>query len=110
MKRIPDDVNNTKRLGGLYGQLFERYVLRVLEDAFPGKVRKISESDFPGNADCLVYFPGKVLVIEIKSEHFVAIQHYRLMDIKERRLEIENAGVRKGRIPIYSPIPRRLEL
>jgi len=105
-KHLPDDFNSPERLGGLYGQLFERYIMRLLETAFGDRVIKISESDFPGNADCLINFPGKVLVVEIKSEHFVAAQHYKLMNIQERRSEIENAGVQKGIRQIESTIRR----
>ena len=105
-RRLPDDFNSPERLGGLYGQLFERYTMRILETSFHDQVIKISEADFPGNADCLIYFPGKVLVVEIKSEHFVAAQHCKLMNIQERRSEIENAGVKKGISQIESTIKR----
>ena len=102
--RLPDGFNKLKRLGGLYGQLFERYVMYILKTAFSGRVVKISESDFPGNADCLIYFPGKVLVVEIKSEHFVATRHCGLMTIQERRSEIGNRGILKGIHQIESTI------
>ena len=103
-KLLPDDFNSPKRVGGLYGQLFESYIMRLLEAAFGDRVIKISEEEYPGNADCLIYFPGKVLVVEIKSEHFVTAQHYRLMNIQERKLEIENVGVKKGIRQIESTI------
>lgn len=103
-KRLPEDFNRPIRVGGLYGQLFERYIMRLLETTFGDRVVKISENKFPGNADCLIYFPGKVLVVEIKSEHFVTAQHYRLMNIQERKTEIKNVGFKKGISQIKSTI------
>jgi hypothetical protein len=94
--RLESRFCHIKRLGGLYGELFERYVLSVFESAFPGRVVKISESEFPGNADCLICFPGKVVIVEIKSGHFAIASHYKLMTIQERVSELQDIGISKA--------------
>lgn len=103
-KRLPDTFNSVRRVGGLYGQVFEKYVQHLLETTFPERVVKIPENDLPGNADFLIFFPGKIVVVEAKSEHFVAKHHYKLMTIQERRSEIESVGLKKAVRQIESTI------
>jgi len=96
--------NIIKRLGGMYGQVFEKYVLKLLEEVFADRFIKIPEDKYPGNADCLVLFSDKVLVIEIKSNHFAAIQHYKQKIIEEYQSEISAAGFKKGISQLKSTI------
>jgi len=103
-RRLDPRFCDIKRLGGLYGELFERYVLSVIESAFPGRVIKIPESEFPGNADCLICFPGSVVVVEIKSGHFAVANHHKLMTIEERVSEIKDIGFSKATRQIQGTI------
>jgi hypothetical protein len=103
-KRLSKTFNSLKRVGGLYGQVFEKYVQHLLETAFPGRVVKIPENDFPGHADFLICFPGKIVVIEVKSEHFIAKQHYKLTTIEEWRFKIEDVVLKKAVGQIASTI------
>lgn len=103
-KRLPETFNSVRRVGGLYGEVFEKYIQDLLQTAFPKRVVKIPENDFPGNADFLIIFPGKIVVIEVKSEHFVTKHHYKLMTIRERQFEIESVGLKKAVGQIESTI------
>jgi hypothetical protein len=102
--RLPPGFNKIERVNGLYGHIFENYVLRVLEQAFPGQVLKIPEAVFRGKADCLILFPGKVFVVEIKSAHFRVAQHFKLKTIEEYRSDIVGKIIRKGIDQIESTI------
>lgn len=85
-----------ERAGGLYGEVFEAYTMRCLKDQFGDRVIKIPETIFPGNADCLVLSGNSVIVMEIKSEHFVARDHCKFMSVEERLNEIGDTGITRS--------------
>ena len=93
-KRLPG--YNQKTVGGLYGKLLERYVGELLEEKHGSRVKKIPEAQHPGLADYVVVFPDRIIVLEVKGEHFRAVDHFCLLTLDERRREIERTGIKKS--------------
>lgn len=87
---IPRGPGARKEAGGAYGQIFQGHVLKELKSQFGDRLIVIPEAQFPGQADCIILFKNIVVVAEIKSEHFNAISHYKLMNREERLAEIKS--------------------
>ncbi len=89
---LPPPYNNSKAIGQLYGKVFENYVQYLLETYFPGQVYRIPEHKKEKRADLLIWFPNKVLIIEVKGVHFVGLRHAAFLSIEQRRNELEAIG------------------
>lgn len=82
--------HDQKSIGDLYGKIFESYVIRLFESAFPGRVYRIPASKSGKRADVLIWWPDKVVVVEIKSGHFKAVKHAEYLSMAERKAELQN--------------------
>ncbi|MEE8170099.1 MAG: hypothetical protein V3T70_06085 [Phycisphaerae bacterium] len=95
-----------KKLGALYGGVFEDYVLEILRAAFGDRLIRLPPSDVPGEerADAIVVYPRRVVVLEIKSSHYVGTEHKGLLSIEERVAELGRLGITKGASQIADTI------
>lgn len=91
-ERLTGPHREKEAIGHLYGQIFETYAHQLLKEAFPDRVYRIPESN-EQRADFLVWFPDKVVVIEAKSGHFVALRHASYLSLGERREDLRNMGI-----------------
>lgn len=92
-KRLPEPYRDHQAIGGLYGELFESYIRSIFADAYPETVCRISEDPSNRRADFLVWFPDKVVVVEVKGVHFVGKKHASFLSVDERRQELEQIGM-----------------
>lgn len=81
-KQLPEPFNNPAAVGGLYGKLFQRYVIGVLKQACGDRVVEIPEGAAP-RCDLLISYPDKIILIEVKAEHFVAKCHFSYQTMVE---------------------------
>ncbi|MGD2109891.1 MAG: hypothetical protein PVI86_10920, partial [Phycisphaerae bacterium] len=95
-KRLPPPFTNAKAVGGLYGVLFERYVTGVLRHVFPNQVIKVKRETKDKRCDLVVWFPDKVMLVEVKGEHFTAKDHASYMSLDKRHDELRNIGIPKA--------------
>ena len=95
-KRLPEPFTTAKAVGGLYGALFERYIIGILRHLFPHQVIKIKEEGREKRCDLMVWFPDKVVLVEVKGEHFIAKDHVAYMNLDERRKELRGIGLPKA--------------
>ena len=93
-----------REVGGAYGQVFQCYVIGLLKELFGDRVVIVPEERYPGHADCILLFKSIIVVVEIKSEHFNARNHHRLMPKVERIEEIKKTGLHKSVNQIVSSI------
>ena len=112
--RLPDPYSNQQAIGELYGKVFESYIFSVFDAAFPGQVYRIPEQAGEQRADLLIWFPDKVVIVEVKGAHFVGLHHASFLAVDERRTELQSVGlpnaasqleatvraVRDGEIPV----------
>ncbi|MCC6221500.1 MAG: hypothetical protein IT291_09705 [Deltaproteobacteria bacterium] len=93
LKRGDDEL---KRVGGAYGQVFQSYILAALHGKFGDRLIVIPNETHPNHADCMLLFQNSVVVIEIKSEHFVSKEHSTLLTRKQRIEQIRDTGIGKS--------------
>jgi hypothetical protein len=91
--RLPAPYDNKQAIGGLYGKIFESYIHSIFEHVYPGRVCRISEDKTGKRADFLVWFPDKVILVEVKSVHFVGKNHTSFLSIEGRREELKDVGM-----------------
>ncbi len=92
-KRLPEPYRDRRSIGELYGKVFESYILSVFQSAFPGQVYRIPEDAGEQRADLLIWFPDKVVIVEVKGVHFVGLRHASFLSIEERREELLSIGM-----------------
>jgi hypothetical protein len=95
-KHLPAPYDNKQAVGGLYGKIFESYVFSVFKSAYGERVLSIPEDNRQKRADLLIWFPDKVLIVEVKGVHFVGCDHSSFMSIDERRKELEEVGMARA--------------
>ena len=93
--KLPNGWNDMRRIGGLYGRIFEEFIGRILERAFPDRVMRV-ETAAEERADFVIAFGAAFMVLEVKAEHFIGLKHASFMPLVERKREIENVGVPKA--------------
>ena len=93
--RLAAPYNSPDAVGGLYGRVFEQYVLQVLERAFGPQLIRIREGDNE-RCDALIWLPDKIVLVEIKGEHYIAKDHASYMSLDERRDELCKIGIPKA--------------
>ncbi|MBN1359039.1 MAG: hypothetical protein JW993_00525 [Sedimentisphaerales bacterium] len=91
--RLPEPYTNVKAVGDLYGKIFEKYILSIFRSAYGDQVWRIPEDNRERRADFLVWFPDKVVVVEVKSSHFIGLSHASLKSTAERQEELEKIGI-----------------
>jgi hypothetical protein len=94
----------SRRVGGIYGEIFEDYVLGFLGNQFADRMVPLPASSKRRGADCLILFPDTVVVVEIKSERFTSKKHYKLLDREQRIRQIRKTGVDRSVDQICSTI------
>lgn len=92
-KRLPDPYTNERAVGELYGKVFESYAYSLFREAFPDRVFRIPEVAGEQRADFLIWFPQRVVVVEVKGVHFVGREHASYLTIDERREELTRIGM-----------------
>lgn len=92
-KRLPKPYINEQAIGKLYGKIFESYVFSVFKSAYSDQVWRIPECHSEQRADFLIWFPDKVIILEVKGVHFVGLRHASFLSIDERRKELEKIGI-----------------
>jgi len=95
-KKLPEPYTNKQAIGRLYGSVFESYVRSLFESAYPDQVLRVPEDKHEKRADFLIWFPDKVIVVEVKGTHFVGVNHASFLSIEERQKELEKIGLRKA--------------
>ncbi len=103
-ERLPARYNNRRAVGGLYGEIFESYVRSIFECVCPGQVSRILEDRDDQRADFLIWFPDKVIVVEVKGVHFVGKDHASFLSIDERREQLTNVGMPRAVDQLVSTI------
>ncbi|MEZ4752952.1 MAG: hypothetical protein R3A13_01415 [Bdellovibrionota bacterium] len=103
-KAIERGNGEPNRVGGIFGEIFQDYVLKLLTEKFNEKIIEISDAEFKGYADCLLLFGNSVVVVEIKSEHFHARNHAKFLTIEERIDQIRETVIGKSVAQIKSTI------
>lgn len=93
LKRGDDEL---KRVGGIYGKIFQRYSLDLLKSQFGDRLLVIPSDDRTKLADCLILFTSSVAVVEIKSERFISTEHFKLLSRDERIQQIKKTGIEKS--------------
>jgi hypothetical protein len=93
--RLAAPYNSAQAVGGLYGRVFERYVLQVLERAFGPQLIRIPEGDNE-RCDALIWLPDKIVLVEIKGERHIAKDHARYMSLDQRHDELCKIGIPKA--------------
>ena len=91
--RLPKPYSNHQSIGQLYGEIFESYVTSVLESAFQGRVYKIPEDNRQQRADLLIWFPDKVVIVEVKGVHFAGKRHASFLSLADRRDDLDRIGM-----------------
>jgi len=94
-RRLAAPYHSVKAVGGLYGQVFQQYVLQVLERAFGPQLIRIPEGE-KERCDALIWLPDKIVLVEIKGEHYIATNHASYMSLDERREELRKIGIPKA--------------
>ena len=94
-RRLPDPYRNAKSVGGLYGRVLQRYVTKLLRLAFPDRVIEIPEGT-DRRCDLLIWFPDKVVLVEIKGEHYAAVDHASYLTLEKRHEELCRIGIPKA--------------
>lgn len=102
-RELPDPWNHPAAIGNLYGNIFERFVQGVLETAFPGRVHRIPHGASE-RADFVIPFGHAVVVLEVKGEHFIGLDHASFISLEDRRRELEDVGLPKAISQIASTI------
>jgi hypothetical protein len=96
-RRLPAPYADREAIGELYGKVFESYVFSVFEQAFrstgPERVWRIPKNEREKRADLLIWFPDKVVVIEVKGVHFVGRDHASFMSLQGRQEELQKIKV-----------------
>lgn len=92
-KRLTEPYTNEQAIGKLYGKIFESYVFSVFKSAYSDQVWRIPECHSEQRADFLIWFPDKVIILEVKGVHFVGLRHASFLSIDERRKELEKIGI-----------------
>ena len=93
---LPKPYRTEQAIGALYGKIFESYIRSVFESAYPGQVWRIPEDRAEQRSDFLIWFPDKIIIVEVKGSHFVRLDHASFMTIDERRRELKKIGIPKA--------------
>lgn len=91
-----DPASELKRVGGIYGRVFQAYVERILKDCFADRLLRIDDAPSKGLADYVIFYPDKVIVLEVKGEHFKYSAHFKRLSLEERREELKQVGLAKS--------------
>lgn len=92
-ERLPEPYTNERAVGELYGKVFESYICSLFRGIFPDRVYRIPEIAGEQRADFLIWFPQRVIVVEVKGVHFVGLKHASYLSIDERRAELSRIGM-----------------
>lgn len=95
---------NVKELGGLYGELFQDYVINLLHDAFGERFIRIAEDKENSRADGLIWFHDKVVVLEIKGSYPTAMDYATPKTLGERQADLTRLGVEQAAQQVASTI------
>jgi len=95
-KKLPEPYSNVQAIGRLYRGILESYVRSVFEFAYPDQIVCIPEDEHEKRADFLIWFPDKVIIVEVKGTHFVGLDHAASLSIEERHKELEKIGLPKA--------------
>lgn len=93
-----------QQLGGIYGQVFEDYALKLLAEAFPKEFVRINTGEGERRADGLLVFPNNVIVFEVKAKYPRAADYTRTKELKEWRQAFEQLGVSEAADQIATTI------
>ncbi len=91
--RLPKPYTNERAVGELYGKVFESYIWSLFRDVFPDRAYRIPEAAGEQRADFLIWFPHRVIVVEVKGVHFIGLKHASYLSIDERCAELRRIGV-----------------
>lgn len=82
------------RVNGIYGEIFEFYVEKLLKECFEARLIKIPDS--LGFADYLVVYENRVLVLEVKHGRLNEISLYKCKSVDERKKDLRKASIYKA--------------
>lgn len=93
-------------VGALFGNLYEAYVLDLLEAVFPGRLLRNPRRTDNGHeaADAIVMCPNGVMVFQIKGRHVRRRERYLPKSYDGLTAELRQSGLEKGCLQVKDSI------
>lgn len=80
------------------------FVTHLLRAVFGDRLVRLPETGDEKRCNLLIRYPDKVVLVEIKGEHFIATDHASFLSIEERRRELKKIGVDRAVAQIAATI------
>jgi hypothetical protein len=90
-QRIPG--MTAQRVGGVFGEVFEEYVLDILAAAFGDQLIHVPPDGQARRSDALIVYTDRIAVIEIKGGHYRGIEHRGRLSLEDREEELRALGI-----------------
>jgi len=100
-RKIP--AMNVQRLAGLFGEVFEEYVLDILQAVFGDRYIRVPTGERK-RADALITYENRIVVIEIKGTHYQGLQHRGRLSLSDREAEHRDLRLTDGALQIVQTI------